>query len=363
MRELVNLGVEVHAVMPPGGSLIDMYKKFGVIVHEHDISFTFNPLKMRRTILFLRYVVEKYNPDIIHSHFVITTIFMRLALRQNSKIPRVFQVPGPMHLEYYLFRRIELALANKNDHWIASCEWTRNCYKRLGIDPARIYFSYYGVDIDSFFPRKTNNLRKELNLSRDVKLVGIVAFMYAPRAYLCQKRGNKGHEDLIDAIAICRSRGLNIKCIMVGGAWAEGHRYEERVRRYAERRCGDAVVCLGTRGDVPDLYPDFDIVVHPSHSENVGGAVESLLLGRPTITTNVGGLPDLVKDGETGWLVPPKSPKALADKIEYALTHYDEAARLAENGKRLCMEMFDIRKNARDVFDAYRNILARYREQ
>ena len=80
------------------------------------------------------------------------------------------------------------------------------------------------------------------------------------------------------------------------------------MREYARRKCGEAVVCLGTRGDIADLYADLDLVIHPSHSENVGGAVESLLLARPTITTNIGGFPDLIKDGVTGYLVPPKKP-------------------------------------------------------
>ncbi len=87
--------------------------------------------------------------------------------------------------------------------------------------------------------------------------------------------------------------------------------------------------------------------------------MESLLLARPTITSNVGGFPDLVKDGETGYLVPPKNPPALADKMEQALADYDEAIRMAESGQRLCRELFDIRNNARDVYEAYQSILER----
>jgi glycosyltransferase involved in cell wall biosynthesis len=346
MRELVKLG----------GSLIDMYEKFGVVVHKHDISFTFDLLKMRRRILFLRQVVEKYKPDIIHSHFVSTTMAMRLALRHNSKIPRIFQVPGPLHLEHYFFRSIEIKSAGLSDYWIASCEFTKNLYIKAGIPKEHLFLSYYGVNINEFVPIKKKKFRTPIQKIRDAKLIGIIAYMYAPKWYIGQRRGLKGHEDLIDAIAICLKKGLNIRGVMIGGAWNNAKKYEEKVSKYACKKCGSAIEFLGTRKDVVDLYKKIDVVVHPSHSENVGGAVESLLLARPTITTNVGGFPDLVKNGLTGYLVPPKNPKALADKIEYVVNNYDEALRLAKNGQALCKRMFDVRKNAEAVYKAYKII-------
>lgn len=360
MRELVKLGVEVQAIMPPGGSLIEIYKNNGVVVHGHDISFTFNPFKLRRRILFLRKVVEKYKPDIIHSHFVTTTIIMRLALRHNSKIPRIFQVPGPLHLEHFFFRSIEITSAGLSDYWIASCEFTKNLYIKSGISKEHLFLSYYGVDINEFVPTKQKEFRSPIQKSRDVKLIGIIAYMYAPKWFIGQKRGLKGHEDLIDAIAICLKKGLNIRGVMIGGAWNNAKKYEKKVKKYAWKKCGSAIEFLGTRKDVVDLYKQIDVVVHPSHSENVGGAVESLLLARPTITTNVGGFPDLVKNGLTGYLVPPKNPKALADKIEYVINHYDEAMRLTEKGQALCKKMFDVRKNAKDVYKIYKIITKHY---
>lgn len=356
-RELVKLGVEVHVALPEG-PLVEKYRENGVITHICDVACSIGkPWGWLGQGKKLKTLVEDIKPDLVHSHFVATTLAVRIGLRGIPELPRVFQVPGPLHLEHALTRWMELGLTQRNDYWIASCNWTRERYRKSGIDSGRIFLSYYGVDIENFKSQESGKLRRELELSPEEQVVGIVAYMYAPKRYLGQARGLKGHEDLIDAVAICRKRGLNVKCVMVGGAWAGADWYEEKVREYARKKCGDAVVCLGTRHDVADLYPGLDLIVHPSHSENVGGAVESLLLGRPTITTNIGGFPDLVKDGETGYLVPSKNPRALADKIEYALTHYDEALRLAENGRLLCRKMFDIRKNARDVYEAYQRIL------
>jgi glycosyltransferase involved in cell wall biosynthesis len=163
---------------------------------------------------------------------------------------------------------------------------------------------------------------------------------------------------LIDALAILRNRGLQVVGVFVGGSWTPGAvRYEARVRGYAKERCGNAARFLGHRSDVVDLYPDFDVAVHPSLSENVGGAVESLLMGVPTIATNVGGFPDLVKHEETGWLVPPRDPDALASAIERFLEDEERSRDLARRGQALAKEYFNVRRTAREIHTIYERVL------
>jgi glycosyltransferase involved in cell wall biosynthesis len=116
---------------------------------------------------------------------------------------------------------------------------------------------------------------------------------------------------------------------------------------------------MGTRADVPALYPDLDLAVVPSHSESVGGAVEPLLSGVPVVATNVGGLPDLVRENETGWQVPPRSPEALARAISDALRDKDEARRRTLPGQRLARHLFDVERTGREVAAIYEQILAR----
>jgi glycosyltransferase involved in cell wall biosynthesis len=186
----------------------------------------------------------------------------------------------------------------------------------------------------------------------------MVAYMYGPKRYLGQRRGLKGHEDLIDALEICRREQGDIVGVFVGGAWQGAQRYEQRVISYGTRADG-LNMFLGTRRDVGALYRCFDIAVCPSHSENVGGAVESLLAKTPTIATRVGGLPDLVRHGETGWLVPPHTPRALANAILYALSNPSDAAELADNGQRLTRQLFDVRATAAQVRSIYETILSR----
>jgi glycosyltransferase involved in cell wall biosynthesis len=187
----------------------------------------------------------------------------------------------------------------------------------------------------------------------------MVAYMYPPKRFLGYKRGLKGHEDLIDAFSICLDKNSDIRCVIVGGPWNNATDYEKSVRKYAQNRCGDKVVFLGTRSDVADIYADFDVAVHPSLSENVGGAVESLLLGVPTIATRVGGFPDLVRNNETGWLVPPKTPIALAAALKRVLDDPKEAKKKAMAGQRLARKLFNVKNTGKEIKAIYAQILDR----
>jgi glycosyltransferase involved in cell wall biosynthesis len=155
----------------------------------------------------------------------------------------------------------------------------------------------------------------------------MVAYFYAPRWYMRQRRGIKGHEDLIDAMSRVAERLENVHCVIVGSAWNGAREYEAQVRSYARQKAAGLVSFLGYRDDVSSLYNEFDVAVHPSHSENLGGAVESLAKEIPTIATDVGGFPDIVADGENGRLVPARDPPALAQAIVDELTDLEEARR------------------------------------
>lgn len=359
MRELVKLGVEVHLALPAGGSLIAEYIQAGVIVHPVQLDFPIRHLwDCPKVLAELRDLVSRIAPDIIHSHFVGTTLSMRLALGKTHPIPRIFQVPGPLHLEHPFFRQAEILTSGSSDYWIGSCQWTRERYHKSGLPQERLFLSYYATDLEKFTNPKTGKLRQELGIDESIKIVGMVAFMYAPKRFLGQTRGLKGHEDLIDAIAICLETEPNIIGVFIGGAWNNARAYENRVRAYGKKRCGDRAIFLGTRNDVAELYPDIDVAVHPSHSENVGGAVESLLFSVPTIATNVGGFPDIVRHNETGWLVPPRSPKQLAETILECLKAPVHSHNLAVKGQKITKELFDVKRTAKEVLDIYKTILS-----
>lgn len=357
IRELVKLGVEVHVALPPGGPLVPRYEAEGARVHTVQLDFPAKtPWRLPRVSKEMRNLVSSIRPDIIHSHFVGTTFTARLGLGRNHPVPRVFQVPGPLHLEHAFFREAELLTAGRSDYWVASSEWTRKRYLASGISQNRLFLSYYGVDLDGYRGQRKGKLRELLRVDSSTILVGMVAYMYPPKRYLGQTRGLKGHEDLIDAMSWVVKKHPNARCVFIGGAWNNAFLYEERVRAYGKKKLGEHALFLGTRDDVSELYPDFDVAVHPSHSENVGGAVESLLHGVPTVATNVGGLPDLVRHGKTGWLTSPRDPKKLAEAISATLQNPTHSRQMALQGEILARQMFDVTTTARQVLDIYHTV-------
>lgn len=353
MRELVKLGVEVYVAMPANGVLVSKYIEIGVKILYIDYSLA-HPIK---TCKELRKIVSSVNPDIIHSHFVLTTLFMRLALRDDDR-HRIFQVPGPLHLESWFFRNAELLLKQNNDYWVGSCLWTNERYKRSGISDDRIFLSYYGTDIHKEKDYISGKLKKEmLGLKEEDILIGIVAYMYAPKRYLGQKRGLKGHEDLIDAIAILKHKYPNLYCVCIGGAWDGAIQYEESIKRYAAEKAPDRILFTGTIANVSQIYNDLFCVVHPSHSENLGGAAESLLLGVPTISSNVGGFPDIVINEETGLLVPAKNPQAIADALNRMLCGECDIDAMVTNGLKRTRDLMDINNTAKSIFNVYKQLM------
>lgn len=353
MRELVRLDVEVHVALPANGPLIEKYKEYGIIVHS--IDYSVSPIRLFRCLTNLRRLVKEVKPDVIHSHFVITTLISRVALL-GVKIPRIFQVPGPLHLEHSLYRFADIKTANKYDYWVGSCSWTVNRYIKSGISTNRLFLSYYGNDLQLDAYQK-GKLLKEIDAKPNSIVVGMVAYMYAPKKWLGQKVGIKGHEDFIDAIALLINRHENIIPVCIGGAWNGQNWYEEQVKKYARLKCGNRIIFLGTRQDISELYTDLDIVVHPSHTENLGGAAESLMLGIPSITSNVGGFPDIVEHHITGLLVDPKNPLQLADAIEELIKSPKLRQKMANNGKNRVQSLLNVTTTAETMYNIYLQIL------
>ena len=329
MRMLVTEGYEVHVAMPVGGTFMDEYKEYGIIIHPIDYSLK----RLGRSIRSLRKIVDEVKPDIIHSHFYITTLIMRLGLRQY-KIPRVFQLPGPSHLYYSFLKRLEIVLAQKDrDYWIGSCQYSCDAYIESGIDRSRVFLSYYqGKPSETPVYEDEKKLRRELGLPDSAIMIGMISYMYPPKRYLGQTRGIKGHEDFIEAIAIASKTNPNIYGLCIGGAWNGNVKYEKQVHDFA-RKLTDHIIFCGTRNDVPQIYPELYCAVQPSHQENLGGAAQAFRNNCPIIATNTGGLPDIVIDGVTGYLVPVRDPEALAEAILKMVADPQKAKAMLQNGQ------------------------------
>jgi len=361
VSELSHMGVELHVAVPPGDGLyVNEWRASGAKLHFVSLDFpSSQPWLLQSVCRSARELVEDVKPDLIHSHFVGTTLTLRYALGKSHPIPRVFQIPGPLHLEHWFWRNLELSSAGRNDHWIATSRYMYDRLRQAGLGPERVSFSYYGWYLDGAGGRRTNVLRDRLGIQDNEIVVGNISWLYPPKRYLGQRVGIKCHEDMIDALAIVVRQRPDVVGVLAGGAFYGATWYEKRLRQRAEKAAGDRIKMPGKLPPAAarDCWPDFDCAIHVPLSENCGGVMEPLLAGVPTIAGRVGGLPEVVIDGATGKTVPIRRPAELADAVLEVLDNLDFYRRLAANGRVRVMELFDVRRTTCEIYTIYARVL------
>jgi glycosyltransferase involved in cell wall biosynthesis len=213
--------------------------------------------------------------------------------------------------------------------------------------PGAVHVIPNGVELERFndpaLSLRREDIRRALGVEPDDRLVLLPAVL----------REGKGHEVLIDALREIKTRVPGARLAFAGGGELEG-----ALRARAERH-GDAVMFLGQREDVPELLAACDLVVLPSMAEALPTAlIEAAAAGRPVVATRVGGTPEVVLDGETGLLVPPDDPAALAAAVVTVLTDCERARALGEAGRRRALSLFSIRAQVERTVALWSRVLS-----
>lgn len=359
IEKLHSYGVDCTVVLPDKkGYQYYKYQELGVKIIIANVELPIKkPWLIYSRIKKLRDVIKQANPDLIHSHFVSVSFLMRISLRKYSSVTRIFQVPGPLHLESGPYRYIDKYLAQDNDYWIATCNWTYNKYIEMNINQNKLFKSFYGTKIEDFEVKKNYTIHDELGISRDSIIVSLIAYMYPPKKYLGQKTGLKGHEYFIEALSRLESDDRKIIGLIVGNEWGNGNQYETSLKKIVQEKNCNNIYFLGKRKDIPNIYSNTDIAVHPSLSENLGGAVESMLSGVATIATDIGGFPDIVKNDVTGLLIKTRNVDDIIIGINKYLNDKNKMDEIAFNGKKFVEKELDINKTSNEIFNIYNEIL------
>jgi glycosyltransferase involved in cell wall biosynthesis len=326
------------------------------------LAYAVHALALLRSAARMARVLRRLEVDVVHTHVFGSMIVGRFA-GWMARVPlRVAMIPGPYHLDAPLLRRIDLGSIRLDHVVIAGCERTNELYAELGVPAEARRTVGYGVDATKFAPDEVDptSFRRELGIGAGTPLIGQVAFFYpvvsGPAAPpWADGRGIKGQEDLLRAARLVLDRRPDARFVFVGDGWGEaGTRHLEEVRELARTLAIDhAVTFAGRRGDVPEVLAALDVSVQCSLSDNYGGTIESLLMRRPTVATRVGGLPETVRDGETGLLVPLRDPDALAAAILRLVEDPALGRRLGAAGRELMLERHTIQHTIAGVAAVY----------
>lgn len=227
------------------------------------------------------------------------------------------------------------------DAIIAVSEGVKNVLVDGGINPGIIRVVPDGIDFTPYKKAVSSDyLRREISCSPDNFLVGIVAHL----------ADHKGHKYLIQATKLLKEVAPKIKVIIVG----EGPLKMELNRQVKEIDVEDMVFFLGFRKDVPQILASLDLFVLSSHMEGMGSILMDAMACRlPVVATKVGGIPEVVIQGETGLLVPPRRPSALAKSILKLYNDRTLASRLGERGYEVVHQKFSAESMADKIINVY----------
>lgn len=357
-REQKKLGHEVVALIPSlDGGLGDALARAGVPAFAAPVDIISPGHWMARGLALLRLVrlLRRLRPDVVHSHIFASNITARLASWIADVPAHLHGNVHPLPLEWDLLRTLEVGTAFCDTRTIASCTYTKELYAAHGIDANLIY---YAVDQQAHDPAQANGerVRRELGLGSDTPVVGKIAYFYPPLAAksgpaILRDRGIKGHEVLIRAVSRVLESFPQARFVLPGRGWGRrGEAYEQSLRDLATTLgVASAVIFPGERSDVPDVLAAFDVSVHCSLSDNLGGTVESLLMERPMVVSDARGFADTVLHEETGLVVPMNDADALADAIVRLLRDRELAARLGRNGRARMLGRFTLGHTVADT--------------
>jgi glycosyltransferase involved in cell wall biosynthesis len=271
----------------------------------------------------LQRLIRREQVSIVHTHSSVDGWVGGLAARAAG-VP----VVRTRHVSIRIRRRWNPVYRWLADRVITSGETIRRLVIEAGVDSGRVTAMPAGVDLAEFTGDSDDGraVRESLGLAWPV--IGSVAMF----------RGSKGHAHLLDAFATVHARHPAARLLLVGDGirrpWVEG--------LAKARGLGEAVVFTGFRTDVPVLLRAMDCFVLAS--TRTEGVPQSLLqafaAGVPVVASAIGGIPEVVKDGETGILVPPEDAAALARAIELVLSDGSGTAARARGARRLVEERF-----------------------
>lgn len=268
----------------------------------------------------LRRVCFDFSPHILHAHCYKGYIFASFLKRLLNKLIIV----STKHISDASSFRIKVYeyLGNKSllsfDQVIAVSQFTKHKLAEKGIPAGNIEVIHNGVEIPLNGRTAKESIRSELNIDSNSRLVGFIGRL-TPQ---------KGISFLLRAAQEICARTADISLVIIG----DGELKKEAESFIASNNLGGRVFMLGWRKDATDLLEDIDVLLLPSIFEGLPMIIlEAMARGVPVIATDVGGIGEAVKDGETGLLIKPGDPDAIVTSVFELFDTPELAANISRN--------------------------------
>jgi glycosyltransferase involved in cell wall biosynthesis len=295
----------------------------------------------------LRKLLRSERFDIIHCNEVHSTVY-GVKAAHGLGIPVVTHVRLPVSgetVQKYKLGRADRIIAVSRAIAEGFAGWK---YKN------KVCVIYNGVDLKEFSASSANRaaLRSEIGVGEEEILIGMIGLIGS------RKRQHIALE------ALRRVAGENRQCklLIVGDATKYEKHYEHNVRRRArEYGLGDKVIFMPFQTEIARVYAGLDINLLIAEEEGFGRVViESAAMGVPSIGTKIGGIPEVIRDGETGFLIPLDASDALAERILLLARDEELRHRMGEAARRFVSENFSIEKHRDAIQQLYLQVLGQH---
>jgi glycosyltransferase involved in cell wall biosynthesis len=305
-------------------------------------------------------VIRDHSIDIIHAYdypWAQGFVAAHLAKKHKKKfVQSIFGevVPHKDELIHHdelgeQFKNFSRHVLSQSDLILAVSKHCAQEVSYVDLDPAQVKVTYYGIDTKRFSPDADARLvRSEHQLGEKHVVL-----------FLGQVRLRKGPQVLLEAAPNILHRVPNTVFLIVGPDYGIA---ENLLARAKELGISSEFLLLGQKPDetLPGLFAACDVFVFPSCTpiECLGlSTVQAMACGRPVVGSNINGVPEVIVDGSTGFLVEPNNSDALAAKISVLLEDDGLRARMGAAGRARALEQFDRERSAQQLLDLYRGLV------
>lgn len=336
---------EVAYFLPWKNALVEPLEDAGLTVHCLNQRSHYDPRPWFRLVRLLR----DAKPDLLHMHLPYAAVAGRVAMK-------IAPVGASIYTEHNVFERYNKVMAaahsktyRMNDGAIfVSHAVGKSVRAWTGINGTpKSTVIHNGVDIPLIEQsmHKCSGIRKELGISPEEYVVVTVA-NFTPK---------KRHVDLLHAAKKVIARHPRTTFVLVGG----GPLKQEIRQLSVDLGIDHNVIMTGMRQDAVDIVAVSDLFVLPSQFEALGiSLLEAMTLEKPTLATNVGGIPEVIQNDVDGFLVPPREPEIMAKAILRVIDDPELGRRIAVKGRQRVIDHFDIRNMVGETEAFYDQILA-----
>jgi glycosyltransferase involved in cell wall biosynthesis len=328
------------------------------VVRIDELGREISPFRDLVATLRLARLIRRERPDILHTHTAKAgTVGRVAALLAGRKRPPIVVHTFHGHvlrgyfgpLRSLFFRLLERWLAGRTTILIAVSPQVRDDLVALHVAPPdRFVVIRLGIELDE----RVAGSRDGRVESR--RYLGIPAERFAV-GWIGRMTAVKRTDDVLVAFKRLRDSGVDACLCMVG----DGPDRPQLERRAHELGIVRDTLFLGYQEDVAPFYAAFDALVLPSSNEGTPvSAIEALAAGRPVVATRVGGVPDVVEEGEDGFLVEPGDTDDLADRLAQLARDPALRERMGESGRQRVLPRYAVERLVDDVDRLYRSLLS-----